>query len=543
MTALTTEEKNYIRRELKSLLIKDDTRGIREKLTALRNDSEISGSKIFAFILENDIDLFSDTDTIDKNTILYQGLERIKIPSHIRHIADGAFKNLSNLLAVSFEDGVESIGKEAFAETGIKSIKIPKTVNSIGNGAFKNCASLKQVVLPETVTKLSHNLFDGTPDDIVVYTNSRKDLPIDKQLRCSEEDIEWYKQHLKINTDYLYEKYKLKEAWSPSTPDWLKPRLNRLAKSFDDFNYKGKPRGDIYDYKIPRDSDRRSYKDLYSILRSKDFDFETIEFIEGEVPSSKTDERLKLPNVGVWHFPNGQVYIQDVNVLEKYDEVKSDYYGKNFGAMPFKMLKTEADAFCYFNVNQPEKKDYKALKDSRDEWGDWLGKSGNTYARKADKKQKGVYMPWYDDESYDKSGFKPVPSSEKYAKELRRIHAKDYAKELENFELRLKRAFVTIQQDILSELSWDDDVNAVRTVRQDIMDILSKYNDALSQYKNMLRKIEIYKSQYGEDSDEFISHLTSTSYDEYGWYKDGCKSTLKDLEEFLRKYKKVYLDF
>ncbi len=543
MITLTTEEKNYIRRELKPFLIKDDTKGIREKLTALRGDGELSGSRIFAFILENDIDLFSDTDIIDPNAVLYRGLERIKIPSHIKHIADGAFKNLTNLLAVSFEDGVESIGKEAFAETGIKSIKIPKTVNSIGNGAFKNCASLKQVVLPETVTKLSHNLFEGTPDDIIVYTNSRKDLPIDKQLRCSEEDIEWYKQHLKINTDYLYEKYKLKEAWSPSTPDWLKPRLNRLAKSFDDFNYKGKPRGDIYDYKIPRDSDRRSYKDLYSILRSKDFDFETIEFIEGEVPSSKTDERLKLPNVGVWHFPNGQVYIQDVNVLEKYDEFKSDYYGKNFGAMPFKMLKTEADAFCYFNVNQPEKKDYKALKDSRDEWGDWLGKSGNTYANIKDKKQKGTYIPWYDSDNYDKSGFKPVPSSEKYAKELRRMHAKNYANELENFESRLKRAFVTIQQDILSELSWDDGVNAVRTVKQDITDVLGRYNDALSQYKNMLRKIEIYKSNYGEDSDEFISHLTSTSYDEYGFYKDGCKSNLRNLEELLRKYRKVYLDF
>lgn len=539
MTALTTEEKNYIRRVLKSLLIKDDTRGIREKLTALQY-ADLSGSRIFAFILENDIDLFSDTDTIESNRILYQGLERIKIPSHIRHIADGAFKNLDNLLAVSFEDGVESIGKEAFAETGIKSIKIPKTVNSIGNGAFQNCASLKQVVLPETVTKLSHNLFEGTPDDIIVYTNSRKDLSIDKQLRCSEEDIEWYKQHLKINTDYLYEKYKLKEAWSPSTPDWLKPRLNRLAKSFDDFNYKGKPRGDIYDYKIPRDSDRRSYKDLYSILRSKDFDFETIEFIEGEVPSSKTDERLKLPNVGVWHFPNGQVYIQDVNVLEKYDEFKSDYYGKNFGAMPFKMLKTEADAFCYFNVNQPEKKDYKALKDSRDEWGDWLGKSGNTYANIKDKKQKGTYMPWYDSDNYDKSGFKPVPSSEKYAKELKRIHAKNYANELENFELRLKKAFVTIQQDMLSELSWDDNNYSTR---RDINDTLSRYNSALECYKNMLRKIEIYKSQYGEDSDEFISHLTSTSYEEYGWYKDSLKSNLIDLEEKLRKYKKVYLDF
>lgn len=537
MIALTTEEKNYIRRELKSFLIKDDTRGIREKLTALRNDGEISGSKIFAFILENDIDLFSDTDTIDKNAILYQGLERIKIPSHIRHIADGAFKNLANLLAVSFEDGVESIGKEAFAETGIKSIKIPKTVNSIGNGAFKNCASLKQVVLPETVTKLSHNLFEGTPDDIIVYTNSRKDLPIDKQLRCSEEDIEWYKQHLKINTDYLYEKYKLKEAWSPSTPDWLKPRLNRLAKSFGDFNYKGKPKGDIYDYKIPRDSDRRSYKDLYSILRSKDFDFETIEFIEGEIPSSKSDERLKLPNVGVWHFPNGQVYIQDVNVLEKYDDYKSDYYGKNFGAMPFKMLKTEADAFCYFNVNQPEKKDYKALKDSRDEWKDWLGKRGNTYARKADKVQKGLYR--FDPE-YDKSGFIPVPSSEKYADELRRMHAKNYANELENFESRLKKAFVTVQQDILSELSWDDNNYSIR---RNMNDVLERYNNALSCYKKMLEKIEIYKSQYGEDSDEFIYHLTSTSYDEYGWYKDSLKSNLKDLEENLRKYKKVYLDF
>lgn len=535
MITLTVDERDFIFQKLKPFLAKDDMKKVRDVLTSNWEP------RIFAFLVENGIDVFADVTEIPRinnwERSLYEELTRFAVPSHIKSLAPGAFKDCRNLESISLDEGLESVGNEAFANTALKNIKFPRSIKGLGKELFKDCTNLKKVILPETVTKLPYQLFKGAPDNVVVYTVSRKDMPIEKQLTCAEDEVDWYVNHLKINTDYLYEKLYLREAWSPSTPNWLKPRLNRLAPVYnnnvfyshrspdDDYSY-GKSRGEYH-----------QLRDFYSILKNKNIDFEKIEFIEGDVPRSKKDERINPPNIGVWHFPNGQVYMSGINDLEKYDDYGSDYYDKAFRYIPFKMLRDEADAFCYFNVEETPTRDYEADKATRQEWRGWLADSDNTYARESDKKQKGINTYW---DNFDKSGFPIVPSSRKYAEELRKRHAKEWASQLEECERELRRDFLVIQHDILGDVVWDD-LDGLYNVQMDT--IISYYKNAVRAYKEILRKVDEIKNSYGDDEEAFLSEMARDGYDSYNQLVSVCKHRLGDLDDRIARYKKVYLDF
>lgn len=68
-------------------------------------------------------------------------LTKVEIEQGISAIADGAYKNLTNLKEVVIPDSVQMIGKEAFYGcTGLTSITIPASVSIIGTDAFKNCS-------------------------------------------------------------------------------------------------------------------------------------------------------------------------------------------------------------------------------------------------------------------------------------------------------------------------------------------------------------------------------------------------------------------
>jgi len=548
MITLTAEEKQFVIDTLKPLLKKNDMSGVRNKLKTNGED------RVGIFLMENGVDLFEDLNSLSNHDVP-AGIERINIPAHIKNIDSQTFYGKDKLISVTFEEGVESIGSNAFSGTGIKQIKLPKSIKQIGSGAFSNCSYLKTVILPETVTTLPKGLFKNTPDDIVIYTNSRKGMSADKQLRCIEAEVEWYANHLKLNTDYLYEGKSLKEAWSPSTPDWLKPRLNTLVKNYGMFKYNGRPRDD-YDYRKPRGTGYRTPLDMYSLLRDKNIDFETINYIEGEIPQSKSDERINLPNIGVWHFPDGQVYMKGLNDNEKYNDYSSPYFDKAFGSIPFKMFKTEADAFVYFNINEAGEKDYDKLKAERTEWNSWstdTKKNGNT-VRIQDKNPTKKVPKVIDDTSsfygghwawdVDKSGYYKIPSSEKYADVLRKIHAKDYAEDLENFEKRLKNCFISIQNDILSEVNWDnprlDDGNSVRMA---LSTCLGSYEDALTYYKQCLKKVAHFKSVYGDDEEGFLEAISETGYGTFDYHKKDTERLISNTENQLANFRKVYIDF
>ncbi len=97
------------------------------------------------------------------------GVSSVTIKAGVKGIADGAFRDLTSLTAVSlggvrfigvsafracdkltaitFTASVKVIGANAFRESGLTSVEIPATVESIGDNAFYDCKSLSSATV------------------------------------------------------------------------------------------------------------------------------------------------------------------------------------------------------------------------------------------------------------------------------------------------------------------------------------------------------------------------------------------------------------
>ena len=72
-------------------------------------------------------------------------LKELVLPSSLKVINKGSFRNCPNLKTVTLKNGVKKICSRAFEETGIEKIVIPGSVEELEYGAFLNCKSLKTV--------------------------------------------------------------------------------------------------------------------------------------------------------------------------------------------------------------------------------------------------------------------------------------------------------------------------------------------------------------------------------------------------------------
>ena len=72
----------------------------------------------------------------------------------------GAFQNLDDLISVTIQEGVRSIGGYAFfASRNLRTVIFPPTLSNVGVGLFNNCESLTNVVLPEGMTAIKEGFF------------------------------------------------------------------------------------------------------------------------------------------------------------------------------------------------------------------------------------------------------------------------------------------------------------------------------------------------------------------------------------------------
>lgn len=81
-------------------------------------------------------------------------IKSIKVLKSISNVADGAFKNCTNLTSIEYGTsdsmaGFQKIGANAFENTGLTSLSLTKNTQSIGSEAFKNCNSLTDISLTE----------------------------------------------------------------------------------------------------------------------------------------------------------------------------------------------------------------------------------------------------------------------------------------------------------------------------------------------------------------------------------------------------------
>ena len=79
--------------------------------------------------------------------VSYSGLISIEIPSTVKRIEKGSFRNRESLIQVTLSEGLSYIGNFAFEGCdALTNITIPTTVSHIGEGAFRDCSSLTKIV-------------------------------------------------------------------------------------------------------------------------------------------------------------------------------------------------------------------------------------------------------------------------------------------------------------------------------------------------------------------------------------------------------------
>ena len=78
------------------------------------------------------------------------------------YYAHHLFLNGSEIKDLVIPNSVTSISINAFNGcSGLTSVTIPNSVTSIGNGAFRECSGLTSVTIPNSVTSISNNAFSG----------------------------------------------------------------------------------------------------------------------------------------------------------------------------------------------------------------------------------------------------------------------------------------------------------------------------------------------------------------------------------------------
>ena len=121
----------------------------------------------------------------------------LQLPSTLKSIGAGAFRDNVNIQSLVIPEGVESVGPSAFARCFyINTLTLPSTLRSIGNEAFFNlsiselvipdgiatipssafasCQKLRRVTVPASVTRFESNAFDNcTGVDEVNYLGAR----------------------------------------------------------------------------------------------------------------------------------------------------------------------------------------------------------------------------------------------------------------------------------------------------------------------------------------------------------------------------------
>ena len=288
----------------------------------------------------------------------------------------------------------------------------------------------------------------------------------------------------------LYESNNLTEAFDESFPKWLKDRLITVRKYHEPGGYRSVSWQDRPEYINARSGDdaynSESNMSLFNKALAKGIDFTNTKVIEGPIPEKRTDERLKDPNIPIWLFSNGQVYIDGINDNELYKAT-----GKAFKYMPMKDKIANAKAFAYIDSSKIDSNIINKKRGDRATLRQELANIPN-YTRRGTKDYD-KFAGWTSyGTPFDKSGY-AIVNPERYKKEIEKLSGKKIYQELEKYYNNI----VDAKRKVMDAYAVQDTFSTnSRTIRS-IMDYI---DDAVSSYNSYMRNVNnIVDSTYSED--------------------------------------------
>lgn len=337
-----------------------------------------------------------------------------------------------------------------------------------------------------------------------------------------------------LNKKYIVEDINLTEAFDESFPEWLKDRIVTIKKYQKNWR-------SIPDDQRPRYKNSRKGEDAYSSSDNKSLftkslnkgiDFTKTKVIEGPIPEKRTDERLKEPNIPIWLFPDGQVYIEGINDDEIYSSV-----GKAFSYLSMKDKLANAKAFAYIDGTSLDPQAYKNKLSQRDAMTRDIHQAmkDNPSAgifRKGDPEKfyTNVSGDWYDrslstaeyNGHVDKSGYLINPK--RYEQALKKAGAKKVFQNLENVYDRI----IEVKDDIAAASSYVDPFEDRDSYKQ-LSSFMSELTRAISDYNDISNELKQYSDQYNS------GQMNKQDYERWlGYFNDQIKNnsrfkSLKDM--------------
>lgn len=302
-------------------------------------------------------------------------------------------------------------------------------------------------------------------------------------------------RNLNESLDRLYESHDepLTEAFNDSFPKWLKDRLVTTRKTFGtdkgkDREYSNVSRDERPDITTPRGwyGNTRDLG-LFSGLLNAGADFDTLQVHEGPIPEKRTDERLKEPNIPIWGFENGQVYIPGINDQETTTIVPEK--GRiPFKYVPMKYLLANAKYFAYIKSSDLTPGEYTRKRTQRGEQSKEL--RDMNYGRKdKDPEQFVKPMPsnYYrnsnEKASLDKSGY--IVDPKRFYDKLKQIKASRYGDVLTQYHDLLEE----YKEDIISAMQYYDPFEN-KDEYQLLNSLMGYLRGAIGAYNSVASRIE-----------------------------------------------------
>lgn len=291
-----------------------------------------------------------------------------------------------------------------------------------------------------------------------------------------------------------------------------------------------------YDYASPRGSNASNTdKSLYKGLQDRGIDITDpdIKFSEEEPPKSQKSNKADEKTIyACWAFSDynkqlgkdvNYLYIKGINDYEKpvfLTNLTDDTLPqKPFHYWPLKSLNENCTHFAYMDVSQSIPIDFKAQASARNQYRkdkEEAQRYGQERISDLDViENEGPYSTLLIDPyanggllTRDKSGYKRIPTSSKYAEQLRKLGAAKWADKLEKCERTLRK----MQKDLamaIQSASLDSSFSNINSA-------VNFFNDAFYQYNNMRGAVQNTLRHFidaPEDVDTFVQALNNSDFD------------------------------